>query len=902
MQHRTTLGLTITLTIAISTPPTAAESASEDKPGSAGIRQVAVGQDHTLIVKDDGTVWAWGANQYGQLGDGTTTDRTEPVQAKGLSNIIGIAAGAHHSIAFDADGAIWAWGRNARGQLGDGSQTDRTEPTRVDGFDGSRPENASPQSNAQPEPKPDLLGQVEVDEVARVEQSGQYQVAISPEGWYLLVGNENRNAVSFCRSDGKVFWQYKLPESIEMESGALAFNGDMIVVGGQGGGVYMLSRIGDLLWSDPDLGGECQVAVADKIMRVFAAGSRTLRCYKRDGTIVWTKEIDTEEWAIRGLDVMPDGRTVFIRTNSDVILCDRDGNRTALHDIVEGNHLFAGDLSDCGDYFAVGYSRAGEDESEQQSHVIGLYSREGNLIWEREVADFADIAVDDRLRVFATVRSDHNYLWNKQGQLCARWPSAGLKIAVSQYGGRCIVGRASGHQSSIFELFYPAEWRPDGSIVLGPHAYIPKSLSRSRHSRRGDNSDKTDSPKLKVGDPAPPLHIAEWIKGEPVDLNAGKGKQVYVIEFWATWCGPCIQSIPHLTELQHRYKDDGVVIVSISDEKPNELRSFVTQRGDKMDFTIAADRNGATQKAWLEAVGHNGIPHAFVVGTDGTVAWHGHPNRGLEDAIRQALGVQEGNEDESDKVTPAPSCRGPVLSKKLLEAAKNRRRKPLSEQESRYDPNVVTEHVVSITADDFAPAPSPAGHFSPSAAISLQSERPRSVQIEPQYKGRKQLYGRFNLGIGPKTWYHFSLDLLDDGVVQMYFDKNQNRCLTDDGGPIDNAGTGVFGARVSLPMKQIMPKTQFDSDYTIWVFTNDCFWPHKKMTFYSRTCFKGTIELDGETYPAYLSDRGANDADLTNDGIYIDFDRDGRFDRTEWFASDQIVDVLGKPCIFSITQ
>ena len=65
---------------------------------------------------------------------------------------------------------------------------------------------------------------------------------------------------------------------------------------------------------------------------------------------------------------------------------------------------------------------------------------------------------------------------------------------------------------------------------------------------------------LEMGDPAPEIQIKGWVKGDAVKLSELKGKKVVVLEFWATWCGPCIKGIPHLTELQEQYKDDVVVI------------------------------------------------------------------------------------------------------------------------------------------------------------------------------------------------------------------------------------------------------------------------------------------------------------------------------------------------------
>ena len=84
---------------------------------------------HSLALKKNGTVWAWGSNRCGQLGDGTTVVRNTPVQVQGLSEIIDISAGAGHSLALRSDGSVWAWGVNAYGQLGNGMATERDKIT-----------------------------------------------------------------------------------------------------------------------------------------------------------------------------------------------------------------------------------------------------------------------------------------------------------------------------------------------------------------------------------------------------------------------------------------------------------------------------------------------------------------------------------------------------------------------------------------------------------------------------------------------------------------------------------------------------------------------------------------------------------------------------------------------------
>ena len=104
--------------------------------GLSSVVAIAGGGGHSLALKSDGTVWAWGRNEDGQLGDGTTTSRLTPVQVAGLSDVIAIAAGNRHSLALKNNGTVWAWGYNGYGQLGDGTTENQLTPIQVPGLSG----------------------------------------------------------------------------------------------------------------------------------------------------------------------------------------------------------------------------------------------------------------------------------------------------------------------------------------------------------------------------------------------------------------------------------------------------------------------------------------------------------------------------------------------------------------------------------------------------------------------------------------------------------------------------------------------------------------------------------------------------------------------------------------------
>lgn len=97
-----------------------------------GVKAVEAGSYHTIALKEDGTVWSWGTNFFGALGNGSEASRSAfPVQATDLADVIAVAGGAYHSIALTTGGKVWTWGLNSFGQLGDGTSTDRSAPRQV---------------------------------------------------------------------------------------------------------------------------------------------------------------------------------------------------------------------------------------------------------------------------------------------------------------------------------------------------------------------------------------------------------------------------------------------------------------------------------------------------------------------------------------------------------------------------------------------------------------------------------------------------------------------------------------------------------------------------------------------------------------------------------------------------
>jgi len=167
----------------------------------------------------------------------------------------------------------------------------------------------------------------------------------------------------------------------------------------------------------------------------------------------------------------------------------------------------------------------------------------------------------------------------------------------------------------------------------------------------GPVSQTSAADTLTIGSVAPELDIEHWVQdgnGRFKPVTKFAKDKVYVVEFWATWCGPCVASMPHLADLQKKFAS-GVQIVSISNEDLETVEKFldrpVSAKKKKSDvkeeedtkadeqtyrdltstYCLTTDPDSSCHKAYMEAANQNGIPCAFIVGKDQKIEWIGHP-------------------------------------------------------------------------------------------------------------------------------------------------------------------------------------------------------------------------------------------------------------------------------------
>lgn len=153
------------------------------------------------------------------------------------------------------------------------------------------------------------------------------------------------------------------------------------------------------------------------------------------------------------------------------------------------------------------------------------------------------------------------------------------------------------------------------------------------------NAVNSQEPKLlTIGSKAPQLDVEHWFSdgnGKYKPVKAFEEDKVYVVEFWATWCGPCIMTMPHLVNVQNRFADKNVQIISISDESLETVEEFLKQETRDNDgetyskltsaYCLTTDPDGSSHRDYMFAARQQGIPTSFIVGKTGQIEWIGHP-------------------------------------------------------------------------------------------------------------------------------------------------------------------------------------------------------------------------------------------------------------------------------------
>ena len=157
-----------------------------------------------------------------------------------------------------------------------------------------------------------------------------------------------------------------------------------------------------------------------------------------------------------------------------------------------------------------------------------------------------------------------------------------------------------------------------------------------------------DKDMLTIGSTAPSIDIEHWMSdgdGKFKHIKDFEKGKVYVVEFWATWCGPCIASMPHISKLQDDYAKRGVTVISVSDEDVETVQEFLERKTEDdektygeltKNYCLTTDPDKSVHEAYMQAAKQNGIPTAFIVGKKGLIEWIGHP-MSMDETLQQVV-------------------------------------------------------------------------------------------------------------------------------------------------------------------------------------------------------------------------------------------------------------------------
>ncbi|MBI2192997.1 MAG: TlpA family protein disulfide reductase [Planctomycetes bacterium] len=380
---------------------------------------------------------------------------------------------------------------------------------------------------------------------------------------------------------------------------------------------------------------------------------------------------------------------------------------------------------------------------------------------------------------------------------------------------------------------------------------------------------------LRPSPQPPPTLRFTGLNGEEIDLARYRGK-VVLVDFWATWCMPCVQEMPNVLRLYDRYHDEGFEVIGISlDAERSDLEAFI--RNHRVPWPQYFDGKGWENDLAVQ-FGVQAIPFTMLLDRNGGVRSQDLRGKELAEAVAALIRESEGKGAqekggssaatrpetmESDSQDAAPSSSpAPTLVPGADETGENTLVVPLEYSDKGYPLGV-------------------AASWREGTLMQQAAENPG--KNAPPVKGGRRLWGE--LVLGPRESPSRFLFILDDQMPKgytFYVDADADGDLADDSRPLRPEGSGGAGRTLRLTIRYPGPEGDIAEPYALWLFTNEDLWRNQHVGYYASCHRAAEIRLDDLPYRIALFDNPA-DGDYSNDPLLLDLNRDGKAQENEQF-------------------